>query len=560
MHQVHKFRYQEQLYIVDLFRGKVLEIDSLLWEILDLCDHSSNEQIITKLSQTYSEEDILEALAALEEIEKQGLIFSTKGESEFLELLQRRDRPKLFVPQGNSAWFSDITNLPTGTNIAFYHMVECLSKHVDVHLPGNSFKELAEGIYQIPLDLKYFIESPWRWEEYNYLGILAIHRERDRSLLPIFQSHQAPPVLLQIHAPRGHGGKEINSILLHYAAMRRCDAFTGPSKSVRDFYARFVWDTDCFYTLYNGVDHQLFQPMDKQNAKVELAQIANDERIKQMPIVGYLSRVQPEKGASIFLKLAQMIPEALFVIAGPTLGRYEMRELPYNVVYAGFQPRDKLPLVYNSFDIYCFPTLSGEETFGLTLLEAMACGVPPVTSSFDGLPEVVGDAGLLVEAETFSEDIGSIAGYVSPGALAEKIWFLLKNEIDRQRLGIKARERALTFSWEITANNILAIFDELNHKKIMQSPSNFPVLFTQCLDQLGNQNGYQSILLNLASEEQTSLMFPAYAQSVEEGLALSLLQNHTLHEVEAVLRYLMKDDSKASVVLRKVAGFVGATS
>lgn len=92
-------------------------------------------------------------------------------------------------------------------------------------------------------------------------------------------------------------------------------------------------------TIHNGVDHQLFQPMNKENAKAEVAQMANDERIKQMSVVGYLSRVQPEKGASIFLKLAQLIPEGLFVIAGPTLGRYEMRKLPHNVVYVGFQPR-----------------------------------------------------------------------------------------------------------------------------------------------------------------------------------------------------------------------------
>ena len=58
-------------------------------------------------------------------------------------------------------------------------------------------------------------------------------------------------------------------------------------------------------------------------------------------------------------------------------------------------------MVYNAFDVYCFLSMSGEETFGLTVLEAMACGVPPIVPNFDGVPSVVGDAGLIADAENF---------------------------------------------------------------------------------------------------------------------------------------------------------------
>ena len=198
---------------------------------------------------------------------------------------------------------------------------------------------------------------------------------------------------MQVHAVRGHGGSGVRSVLLHYAALRDYDAFTAPSDSVGEFYSRFVWDKSVFHTVPNGVDQNLFRPMDKQQAKQEVAELVGDTRIKTMPTVGYLSRLQAEKGASIYLKLAELNPHILFLQAGWNEGRYAHRRMPENLVYVGFHPREKLPLIYNAFDVYCFPSVSGEETFGLTVLEAMACGVPPIVPNFDGVPSVVGDAG-----------------------------------------------------------------------------------------------------------------------------------------------------------------------
>ena len=143
-----------------------------------------------------------------------------------------------------------------------------------------------------------------------------------------------------------------------------------------------------------------------------------------MPTVGYLSRVQSEKGASVYLKLAELNPHLIFLIAGPSLGRYASRKLPDNLVYVGFHPREKLPLIYNAFDVYCFLSMSGEETFGLTVLEAMACGVPPVVPNFDGVPSVVGDAGLVADAENFDQDIATLVSYPCP------IDFLPEDKLD----------------------------------------------------------------------------------------------------------------------------------
>ena len=260
-------------------------------------------------------------------------------------------------------------------------------------------------------------------------------------------------------------------MLRHYAAMRDFDAFTAPSDYVRDFYTDYVWDPSFFKTLPNGVDSDLFCPMDTAAAKSELARELGDDRILTTPTVGYLSRVQSEKGASVYLKLAELNPHLLFLIAGPHLGRYASRELPDNLVYAGFHPREKLPRIYNAFDVYCFPSMAGEETFGLTVLEAMACGVPPIVPNFDGVPSVVGDAGLVADADTFDRDIGTLVSYASPVSFSEKINLLLKDDGTRRALSQKARERALAFTWDKTARRIVEIFEELHHKRQLVSPN-----------------------------------------------------------------------------------------
>ena len=73
------------------------------------------------------------------------------------------------------------------------------------------------------------------------------------------------------------------------------------------------------------------------------------------------------------------------------------RGLDNQVLFPGFLPGDELPWWYRAADLFIYPSLF--EGFGLPVLEAMACGTPTVTSATSSLPEVAGDAALLVEAE-----------------------------------------------------------------------------------------------------------------------------------------------------------------
>ena len=564
LHQLHLFEEDGVLYAADIEKARVVELSTVMVDILKLAETQTNEEIVQTLKTSYIEDDILEAFERFEELEKEGVLFN-RGESLTETLALESERRKLLVaiPGITVDSFFDIETLYAGTNMALSYMFQHLTQYVDLHFAGNQNRKLADNVYEVDISVADFGRLSRSINE-TYFGILTLHRDHETWLLPLYQYTELPPMLVQCHAPRGHGGKAINSMLRHYAAMRDFDAFTAPSDYVREFYADYVWDTSFFNTLPNGVDSALFCPMDKAKAKKELAEEVGDDRIMATPTVGYLSRVQSEKGASVYLKLAELNPHLLFLIAGPHFGRYQSKELPDNLVYAGFHPREKLPLVYNAFDVYCFLSMSGEETFGLTVLEAMACGVPPIVPNFDGVPSVVGDAGLIADADNFDHDIGTLVSYPSPVDFSEKINLLLNNDEMRETLSQKARERALSFTWDKTARRIIQFFEELHQKRQLVSPNGLLSVFASEIEASNPEQRhlkYKSILLGMNKHYERSLMGDVlYSQRVEEGLVMTLLKNHTAREAEAFLAGFIEDEAEAKAILKRVRGLIHATA
>jgi len=113
------------------------------------------------------------------------------------------------------------------------------------------------------------------------------------------------------------------------------------------------------------------------------------------------------------------------------------------VRFVGAVPAEQLVYYYNCAICLILPSLY--EGFGLPALEAMACGTPVVVSNVSSLPEVVGDAGLLVDPR----DAESLAGAMAT---------LLSDEVLRNRLSQRGIQRAATFSWEKAAQETLAVY------------------------------------------------------------------------------------------------------
>jgi glycosyltransferase involved in cell wall biosynthesis len=140
------------------------------------------------------------------------------------------------------------------------------------------------------------------------------------------------------------------------------------------------------------------------------------------------------------------------VIAGDWQGsethRYGKKILGDNVFFTGYVDDDILAELYHSAGMYVNPTR--HEAFGLTNLEAMAAGLPVITSNTFAVPEVVGDAALLIdEPENINE-------------IAEKIRYLLENPNKKAILAEQSQERAKEYTWQNTVDTILSAFRDLS--------------------------------------------------------------------------------------------------
>ncbi len=112
----------------------------------------------------------------------------------------------------------------------------------------------------------------------------------------------------------------------------------------------------------------------------------------------------------------------------------------------GHVAEEDLPAVYNLAAVFAFPSLY--EGFGLPPLEALACGVPVVCSDSSSLPEVVGDAALLIPAS-------------DTAALADAISRLLHDDGLRETLRSRGLERARGFTWQAAAHQLLHAYQSL---------------------------------------------------------------------------------------------------
>lgn len=562
LHQLHIFEKGGGLYAADLDKAHLVEISAVIVDILKHAETQTTAEITQTLKTVYNDAEIEEAFETLAEYAGQGLLF-TRGEKPVVLFEEKNNLPQLLllVPWIKPDSLSDIEKSTAGTNIALAYTIQALKEHAVIHFAGEQNRKLSENLYEIDLNLRDMLRVPEKIAE-QYEGILTIHYERHPlSLLPLFRCPELPPILMHVYAVRGHGGSNIRSVLLHHAALRDYDAFTVPTDSVGEFYSQFIWDQSVFKTIPIGADLNLFHPMDKQKAKYELAEMVGDDRIKTMPTVGYLSRLQAEKGAAIYLKLAELNPHILFLQAGWNEGRFAHQKTPHNLVYVGFHPREKLPLIYNAFDVYCFPSVSGEETFGLTVLEAMACGVPPVISDFDGVPSVVGEAGLIVPAVHFEQEIAGIVSYASPLDFSTKVNLLMNDNTLRQHYAQKALNRAQVFTWEKTSHYILECFAELNRKKKMACKNRLNTFFAPYWNTYRKGIEQKSIVLNMNSRYETRVNpLSAFSQKVEDGLVISLLKEHTPREVEVVLCELLEDEDTAKAILARCYGFIQATA
>ena len=174
-------------------------------------------------------------------------------------------------------------------------------------------------------------------------------------------------------------------------------------------------------------------------------------------IMLFLSALSSQKGPDILLKaMPKILKEVLnakLIFAGEGRMREELEKranrlgIEKYIQFVGFVEENLKPLYYTAADIFCLPSTTSHESFGIVNLEAMACSVPIVASKIGGVPDVIKDGknGLLVPPNDSK-------------TLADAILYLLENDDVREKMGKSGRKEVEDYSWEKIAEETEKVY------------------------------------------------------------------------------------------------------
>jgi len=231
--------------------------------------------------------------------------------------------------------------------------------------------------------------------------------------------------------------------------LRAADAIIAVSECTKRDAIRFYGIPEEKITvIYEGVNPR-FRPVGPEAMAAVRARYGLPEHF-----ILYVGTIEPRKNLTVLLEAFSNLQSAIcnlhLVFVGKKGWLYEgffhrLRELGLEdrVIFTGYVPDEDLPAIYSAADLFVFPSLY--EGFGLPVLEAMACGTPVVCSNTSSLPEVAGDAALLVDPT----DVRALAGAMERALRDEILWATLR------AMGM---EKARQFTWEEAAQKTLTVY------------------------------------------------------------------------------------------------------
>ncbi len=237
------------------------------------------------------------------------------------------------------------------------------------------------------------------------------------------------------------------------SSVRRADALVAISESTRQDSIRLLGvSPQKIFTTQLGITGEFREVKEKDL----LINIREKYDLPDLFIL-FVGLVEPRKNIPFLIRAFKALVVEGFkhklVIAGrfgwmyqEVFNQIEELGLKDRVQFTGYLPQDDLPMVYNLASLFVYPTKY--EGFGFPALEAMACGTPVITTAISSLPEIVGDAGILVPPG----DEQALTG-----AMAE----VLRDSTLSNQLRTRGLQRSEYFTWERTARETMKVYKQV---------------------------------------------------------------------------------------------------
>jgi glycosyltransferase involved in cell wall biosynthesis len=346
-----------------------------------------------------------------------------------------------------------------------------------VLLVGNNFAS------KISKDKNFKIVR-WRYRPFSLRSIFLLYKLLVKERIDIFHSPFCVvpllakcPVILTIHDlmaikyPGFFAGRRFLARILGRTyfrifmtlSLKKAGAILVDSEQIKEDLIDFMPSTRQKITVvYAGVDES-FQQI-KEERRIALFRKVHSLKGKT---VLYLGSIRPHKNVDRLIKafsilVSQLNTECQLIIAGEKdknllilRNLVDQLGLSNKTIFLNHVPEGELLLLMNAADIFVFPSLY--EGFGLPPLEAMACGTPVVASNTASIPEVVGEAAILVNPKNEQE-------------IASAMLRLLIDDSLRQELIREGFQRIRLFSWENTAKETIGVYQTVMAERLTKKP------------------------------------------------------------------------------------------
>jgi glycosyltransferase involved in cell wall biosynthesis len=240
-----------------------------------------------------------------------------------------------------------------------------------------------------------------------------------------------------------------------YAARHADKILTDSNYSKQDLMKYYNVPEEKIVVTYLGVE-EWFRPIDDQTA---LDTTRAKYRITSPQMILYVGSIHTRRNIIQLLQAFQKVQQTIADVQLVLVGKQEYPYMDLQVLIHELGPTSQVILagylhiydphllaLYNLADLFIYP--SSYEGFGLPPIEAMACGTPVITSNNTSLPEVTGDAAILIDPLNIDE-------------MAEAMIQVLMNQQMRQEMIAKGINQAQKFSWEQVAKETLAVYQEV---------------------------------------------------------------------------------------------------
>lgn len=291
----------------------------------------------------------------------------------------------------------------------------------------------------------------------NFTGSMDLFHSPDFVLPPI---SKRVPTLLTVHdLSFVHYPEAYTDNLVSYLnrvvpwSINRASHILADSQATReDLINHWNVPQEKITVLYSGVsDH--FKPV---TSPKEIRRVRKKYKLGNGPYLISVGTVQPRKNYRLLIRAFRQVADNykhnLIIVGGmgwmhePILDEIRLQKLEGRVRFLGFIDDTDLPALYSAATLFTLPSLY--EGFGIPILEAMACGVPVIASNTSSLPEVAGDAALLLPANDVD-------------AWAQNMLKLLEDMSSRMKMVGAGFLRARRFTWTQSARDLIMVYKNL---------------------------------------------------------------------------------------------------